>query len=168
MKRTLFVATLALVATSIAAAPAVLAQYPNAPTQGARDGVAAEIILLHGTNNGTGIDPRLGRIPALSRPPFSSFNSYDLLRRESLSLSRVQPATTKLPNRSDLVVSYQGTLNGPKAGDPKKHVVSLSIQRQGSMILPLLQVNANAGETLFAAVPGYKGGVLVIGIKVTP
>ena len=27
--------------------------------------VNAEVLLLHGTNNGTGIDPRIGRIPAL-------------------------------------------------------------------------------------------------------
>jgi len=36
------------------------------------------------------------------------------------------------------------------------------------VVLPLLQVNATPGEMLFAAVPGYKGGVLVIGIKVRP
>jgi hypothetical protein len=127
--------------------------------------VTAELLLLHGTNNNTGIDPKLGRIPALSKPPFSAYNSYDLLKREALELFLNRAATTRLPNKGELVVTYQGATH---RGGPKKYIVDLSIQRHGSAILPLLQVNANAGEMLFAAVPGYRGGVLVIGVKIVP
>ena len=129
--------------------------------------VGAEVLLLHGTNNGTGIDPRIGKIPALSKPPFSAYNSYELVKREALTLAPNRATTTKLPNHGDLVVTFEG-IAPPKKGAPKKYIVNVSIQKRGSIILPLLQVNANAGEMLFAAVPGYKGGVLVIGIKVIP
>ena len=68
----------------IAVVPAVRAQHP-APRQAPSENVALEVLLLHGTNNGTGIDPRLGKIPALGKPPFSAFNSYELLRREIIN-----------------------------------------------------------------------------------
>ena len=127
--------------------------------------VNAEVVLLHGTNNGTGIDPRIGRLPALIKPPFSAYNSYDLIRREAMPLHLNHATVTKLPNHGDLVVTFQGV--APQhAGETRKYVVNVSIQRRGATILPLLQVNAVAGETLFAAVPGYRGGVLVIGIRV--
>jgi hypothetical protein len=127
--------------------------------------VTAELLLLHGTNNNTGIDPKVGRIPALSKPPFSSYNSYDLVKREALELAPNRAAVTRLPNKGDLAVTYQGAT---QKGGATKYIVDLSIHRHGAVVLPLLQVNATPGEMLFAAVPGYRGGVLVIGVRLMP
>ena len=38
----------------------------------------------------------------------------------------------------------------------------------GNSFLPLLEVNAKPGEPFFVAGQTYKGGTLVIGIKVNP
>ncbi|HVY47555.1 MAG TPA: hypothetical protein VHB21_16815 [Minicystis sp.] len=171
----LIAAALALAAPSVVASHVALAASArdDAPRSGphqrqdAPAPVSAELVLLHGTNSGTGIDPRVGKIPALTKPPFSAYDSYDLLKREALPLLPNRPATTKLPNKGDLVITYSGPVHGRKTG-AKKYVVDLSIQRHGAAILPLLKVNATPGEMLFAAVPGFRGGVLVIGLKVVP
>jgi hypothetical protein len=48
-------------------------------------------------------------------------------------------------------------------------VISASIQEPGGKtFLPLLEVNAKAGETFFVAGQKHKGGILVIGIKAAP
>ena len=38
----------------------------------------------------------------------------------------------------------------------------------GTTVLPLLEVNAKAGEHFFVAGQKHKGGILVIGIKIAP
>ena len=140
---------------------------PNGPHDAA---VRSEILILHATNGGGGIDPKLGKMPELAKPPFSAYSSYKLLERVTLPLSRTAPSTTKLPNDRVLQISLKdaGTKDEKKAG-PKTFVVSASIdQADGKHFLPLLEVSAKAGETFFVAGQNYKGGMLVLGIKVLP
>jgi hypothetical protein len=131
--------------------------------------VAAEVVVLHATNDGSGIDPNIGKMPELGKPPFSSYNSYKLLDRVKLSLAKGKSSTQKLPNDRVLMVSLKDIVPGKKKDEPKKYVVSASIQKPGgNVFLPLLEVNAKAGEIFFVAGQTHKGGVLVIGIKVAP
>lgn len=131
--------------------------------------VSAEIIILHATNDGTGIDPKIGKMPELGKPPFSSYNSYKLLDRSKVNLAKDKASTSKLPNERVLQVSLKDIVAGKKKDEPRKYVVSASIQKPGgNSFLPLLEVNAKAGETFFVAGQTHKGGILVIGIKIAP
>jgi hypothetical protein len=138
------------------------------PAQAKTDeaGVPAEIIILHATNDGSGIDPKIGKMPELGKPPFSSYNSYKLLDRVKVNVGKGKSATTKLPNERVLQVSLKDIVAGKKKDDAKKYVVGASIQKPGgNAFLPLLEVSAKAGETFFVAGQTHKGGILVIGIK---
>ena len=131
--------------------------------------IAAEIIILHATNDNTGIDPKIGKMPELAKPPFSSYNSYKLLTRAKVPLVKGQSTTTKLPTGRDLMVTYKDVIEPKKKDDQRRFVMTASIQKQGgNTFLPLLEVNAKAGETFFVAGQNYKDGSLVIGIKVNP
>ena len=109
-------------------------------------------------------------MPQLAKPPFSSYNSYKLLGdRTKLSLAKGQAATTTLPNNRVMQVTLKNIVGPQKKGEPTKYALSASIQKpSGNSFLPLLEVNAPAGETFFVAGQTYKGGILVIGIKVLP
>ncbi len=139
-----------------------------APAQ-AEETVTAEVIILHATSEGTYIDPKIGNMPELKKPPFSSYSSYKLLDRVKLPLAKGKSSTSKLPNDTVLMVSLKDIVAGKKKDEPKKYVVGASIQKPGgNVFLPLLEVNAKAGETFFVAGQKHKGGVLVIGIKINP
>lgn len=140
-----------------------------APAKADETSVPAEIIILHATNDGRGIDPKIGKMPELGKPPFSSYNSYKLLDRVTVNIARGKSATTKLPNDRVLQVSLKDIIPAKKKDDLKKYVVGASIQKPGgTAFLPLLEVNAKAGETFFVAGQTHKGGILVIGIKLAP
>lgn len=149
------------------------AQGP-APAQTATPAPAAacakmEVVVLHATNDGTGIDAKIGKIPELSKPPFSSYNSYKQLDRPKLNVCQGKQVSTKLPNGRDMAVDLKKIIAPAKKGDPTRYVVSTSIQKPGgNTFLPLLEVNAKADEWFFVAGQTYKGGILVIGIKVLP
>ena len=131
--------------------------------------ISAEIVILHATNDGTGIDPKIGKMPELAKPPFSSYNSYKLLDNVKQPLQKGKSATVKLPTGRDLMVTWKDAIAPQKKGDPMRFVMTASIQKPGgNTFLPLLEVNAKPGETFFVAGQNYKDGTLVIGIKVSP
>ncbi|UQA63693.1 hypothetical protein E8A73_018150 [Polyangium aurulentum] len=144
------------------------AQDAPAPAQAAA-AVSAEVIVLHATNDGSGIDPKIGKMAELGKPPFSSYNSYKLLDRSKMSIDKASPTKIKLPNDGVLMVSLKDVINPKKKDEQKRYVIGASIQKPGgNSFLPLLEVNAKAGETFFVAGQSHKGGILVIGIKVNP
>lgn len=142
----------------------------QAPAQApAAASVNMEVIVLHATNDSTGIDPKIGKIPELSKPPFSSYNSYKLLDRPKIGVQKGKQTTVKLPNGRDMAVALKDILAPKKKDEVTRYVVSTSIQKPGgNTFLPLLEVNAKAGEWFFVAGQTYKGGILVVGIKVLP
>lgn len=151
------------------------AQRPSAPpAQSAAPAPAAacvdaEVILLHGTNDGSGIDPKIGKIPELSKPPFSSYNSYKLLERPKVNLCKGKEVKVKLPNDRVLAVKLNDVVAPKKKDDPTRYDVNMSIDKPGgNTFLPLLAVSAKANEWFFVAGQTYKGGMLAIGIKVLP
>ena len=156
-------------ALGVGSSVAVAQDQPQPAPAEAAESVAAEIVILHATNEGTGIDPKIGKMPELGKPPFSAYNSYKLLERLKISLQKGKPTTTKLPNGSVLMVSLKDVVAAKKQDEPRRFVISASIQQpRGNTFLPLLEVNAKAGENFFVAGQQHMGGVLVLGIKVAP
>src|SRR5690349_9071889 len=92
--------SIALGAGIALACPAALAQEaePMQQPQPAADSLNVEILVLHGTNDGKGIDRDIGDMPELGKPPFSSYNSYKVLKRQRLTLNRGKPESVTMPN----------------------------------------------------------------------
>jgi hypothetical protein len=155
-----------LAAGSVAVVPAASAEPQQQAPQQAPQAVASaniEVMILHATNSdaGAGIDPAIGRLPALGQPPFSSFNTYKLLSRTPFLVNKSAPTTTKLPNDRVLQITLREVLQ------QSRFRIDTSInQPGGTTFLPLLSVTAPAGEPFFVAGQSYKGGMLVIGITV--
>ena len=126
----------------------------------------AEVIVLHASNAGGGIDPKVGDLPQLKRPPFSAYDTYKLLDRSKLSLVKAAPSTFKLPGGRELIVTMKDEVPA-KAGSPRKVLLSASIRNAaGEKTLPMLDVTAAPGEIFFVAGPKHEGGTLVMGIRV--
>jgi hypothetical protein len=121
----------------------------------------AEVLVLHATNSGKGIDKNIGNMPELKKPPFSSYDSYALLSRNKLPLSKDDPKTLELPNKRVLKTKLLEIL-------PKEQLrISASInQPKGKTFLPLLEVKAKVGQSFIVAGQSYKGGILVLVIRV--
>lgn len=137
------------------------AEPPGSPPGIAADSAAAtptEITVMHATHSQSpSIDPRIGNLPQLSKPPFSSFNTYKLLDRKTLSVERGKPSLYKLPNGRTLQVAVE------PVGKIYKVTASIS-QAKGGSYLKLLEISAPKGEPFFVAGQSYDGGTLVIAI----
>lgn len=159
---------LAVAASAVCATPAARADGKEpagdkAPASQAR----AEIIVLHATNDHTGIDPKIGKLPELAKPPFSSYDSYKLLDRAEVQLAQGAAQQRKLPDDGQLAVTLKDVLPPEKKGDPPRFSVAARIQKPGGKaFLPALEVSAKKGEIFFVAGQTYKGGILVIGIRI--
>jgi hypothetical protein len=169
-----WVGGLALLLTSITgeARSAVGPTIPTQITQGEKKEaevkeVLAGVIVLHGTNDGKGIDPDIGDLPALKKPPFSAYNSYKLLEKYDLKLPKGEAKEKKLPDGGKLSLLFKDVNRGKKKEDPTKFVLSATIEKaDGKQFLPGLDVNALKGEYFFIAGQKYNGGILVIGVKI--
>jgi hypothetical protein len=128
-----------------------------------------EIMVLLGTNSKKGIDPRIGDMPELKKPPFSAYDSYELLTdpplpasgKARLELKKDDPKTIRLPNGRVLQLRLLEVL-------PKDSVrISASInQPGGKAFLPLLEVKAKVGEKFIVAGQNYRRGMLTLVIRV--
>ncbi|HHH11746.1 MAG TPA: hypothetical protein ENK23_06710 [Sorangium sp.] len=130
----------------------------------------AEVVVLHGTNDGKGIDPSIGKLPQLKQPPFSSYDSYQLLKRSELSLKDGGAAATlTLPDKGRFKLALSGVQASKKHGRKTRYKLRASIVKaDGKTFLPNMNVNARAGDIFFIAGQKYKGGILVLGIRVRP
>jgi hypothetical protein len=137
----------------------------SAPTPSARppaeQPLTAEVLILHATNEQKGIDPRIGKLPELGKPPFSNYDSYQVLDRARLPLKKDAPQNLKLPNGRTLQVRLLEELG------PDTVRLSASINRpNGKEFLPLLEVKAHAGQAFIVAGQSHKKGILVLVIRV--
>ena len=121
----------------------------------------AVVLVLHATNSGRGIDKRIGKMPELEKPPFSSFDSYRLLMRRRLPLSKSAARKLRLPNGRILQTELVDVL-------PREFVrITASInQPDGGDFLPLLEVKAKLGQSFIVAGQSHKNGILVLVIRV--
>ncbi len=120
----------------------------------------AEVLVLHATNEKKGIDPRIGSMPELAKPPFSSYDSYVLLDRARPPLDKQTPGTVKLPNGRSLETRLLEVLS------PDLVRMSASINHpNGKEFLPLLEVKAKINQPFIVAGQSYKQGILVLVIR---
>jgi hypothetical protein len=120
-----------------------------------------EVSVLHGTHEKRENDPRIGPMPELREGPFASYASYALLSRVNLTLSRGGKRQLPLPNGRVLETKLEQIL-----ADGSSRLVA-SINRPGGKdFLPLLEVKARPGQSFIVAGQSYKGGILVLVIKV--
>jgi hypothetical protein len=135
---------------------AVADQSPPAPAP-APAAVDAEVTLIHASNNvDAGIDPRIGKIPNIG-----SYKSYQLLSQSNMMIKKA-PTTTTLPNGRILQISLKDVKD-------KQYIIDTSInQPGGTAFLPLLEVRASTGVPVFIAGQSYRGGMLIIAIKILP
>lgn len=121
----------------------------------------ADILVLHATNEKKGIDRRIGDMPELTKPPFSSYDSYTLVDQAKLPLEKGVPKTFVLPNKRVLETKLVEVL---ASGSVR---LSASINQPGGKeFLPLLEVKANIGQPFIVAGQSYKKGILVLVIRV--
>jgi hypothetical protein len=136
----------------------------GAPAASARpesdQGLAAEVLILHATNDKKGIDPRIGALPELGKAPFSNYDSYRVLDRVRLPLKK-DPAHLLLPNGRTLEVLL---LDEP---GPNSVRLTASINRpSGKEFLRLLEVKAHVGQAFIVAGQSHKKGILVLVIRI--
>jgi hypothetical protein len=127
--------------------------------------VQGEIMILHATQQaGSGsIDPQIGSLPQLKKPPFSAYNTYKLVGRTTLPLEKGKLQTTTLVNKRVLQVTLVDT-----TPDKRYRVAAAINQPGGSAFLKLLEVTAGPNEPFFVAGQSHEGGILVIGITLKP
>jgi len=119
-----------------------------------------EVLVLHATTQpGPGsIDPSIGNMPQLRRPPFSAFNTYKLLARQSLVLAKGVPTQYALVNGRVLQITLTNVLPGPRY-----EIAAAINQPGGGAYINLLRLTTPPNDTFFVAGQQYRGGVIVIG-----
>lgn len=161
-----------LAASVVTAAALVLAAVPGAYAQPPLPGHApapshatVEVMVLHATQQpGAGsIDPQIGNLPQLKKPPFSAYNTYKLLDRKALPLDKGKPVTYGMVNKRTLQITLEDVM-----ADRRYRVAAAINQPGGGAYLKLLEVTAAANETFFVAGQSYQGGILVIGFTMKP
>jgi hypothetical protein len=148
----------AAVATDEASAEPAQLQAPALPLT-----ANADIMVLHATQvDGPGsIDPRIGSMPQLKKPPFSAYNTYKLLDRKVVPLEKGKAATYALQNGRTLDVTLI------ELTSDKRYKVAARIEKDGKDFLKS-EVTAAANEPFFVAGQSHQGGILVLGITLRP
>ena len=141
--------------------PQPLQAKAKAPKEKRSSKHRVQVMVLHATNSKKGIDKRIGKMPELKKPPFSSYDSYELLEKKQLPLAKGDASKLVLPNKRVLRTKLLDVISKDQVR------ISASINRpKGKTFLPLLEVKAKVGQSFIVAGQSYKGGILVLVIKV--
>jgi hypothetical protein len=150
-------------ASTIGLVASVGAGDRGAPPKGSEPAPAtlfAEVTVLHATNTGKGIDPRIGPMPELKKPPFSAYDTYVLLERTRLPLVKDNPKQLPLPNGRVLETALRERVSADEVR------FSAAVTRpNGKEFLPLLEVKARIGQRFVVAGQSHKKGILVLVIR---
>jgi hypothetical protein len=120
-----------------------------------------EVSVLHGSHEKRAPDPRISDMPELREGPFAKYESYHLLSRAALSLTRGGRRQLRLPNGRLLEARLDALL-----ADGSSRLVASINRPDGKDFLPLLEVKARPGQSFIVAGQSYKRGVLVLVFKV--
>lgn len=122
--------------------------------------VFAEVVVLHGTNDGKGIADDIKDLEEhLKQPPFSAYDSWKKLDAKKLPLVRDVAGTMKLPDESKLTLILKD-----KKRD--RFLVNASIERKsGKKFLPGVDMNATPGNYMFIAGQKFDNGILALGLR---
>jgi hypothetical protein len=136
-------------------------QGAHGPKVAASLAVNAEVLVLQATEvEGRGsIDPAIGNLPQLRKPPLSAYNTYHLLDKRTISLETGRSATYTMPNGRVLQVTFV-----EPTPDHGFHVKAAINQPGGNAYLKLLELTAKPNEPFFVAGQLYNGGNLVLAI----
>jgi hypothetical protein len=140
-------------------APSRATKLADSPPPSAE--LAVELLVLHATHGKKGIDPRLRDLPELTKPPFSSYDTYGVLERVRLPLETKHAATRRLPNGRVL-----GTELLAVEGKDIVHLAASISEPGGGAFLPLLEVCAHRGQHFIVAGQKYESGILVLVLTV--
>jgi hypothetical protein len=122
--------------------------------------VKGEVIVILAKEEAGEIDAQLRKMPALQKPPFSTYKSMKVLSTTDVELGSEGAQTVALPNGRMLQLKLVERM------PDGRHKVQVSINRPGKQdYLPLLTVIAS-GEPFFVAGQNHAGGTLVIGVRV--
>lgn len=130
--------------------------------KGSKQEATVELVVAHGKNGGKGIDPKLSKHKELQSPPFSSYDSYDLLEAATRTLTRGKPTSLKLPDGGELRVGLEDIEEA--AGKPVRLVLKATVKKPGGDESNV-QVKVKPGAIFFVAGQKYDKGILVLGIK---
>ncbi len=124
--------------------------------------VTVEVMVLHATTQpGPGtIDPTIGNMPQLRRPPFSAYNSYRLIGKQSLTLVRGTPTQFTMINGRVLQVTLMNVTVGPQG---PRYEIAAAILQPGGVPFLSTRVTSPPNETFFVAGQQFQGGVIVLG-----
>ena len=167
MMSALSISVAALSMAAMVAAAVAVTSVASAQTQPqTEDATAAqaEILVLHATQQpGAGtIDPSIGNLPQLKKPPFSSYNTYRLLDRKSVSLKKGTPIEYPLVDGRKLELVLLD-----KSAKPVRYRLAASIGApKGETFLKKIEVTASPNEPFFVAGQNHQGGILVLGIAI--
>ncbi len=164
-RRSLLVAALGAVGLLTSSGAATAKPKPSAATPlsepSAKIETVVEVSVLHGTHEKRSPDPRIGDMPELREGPFAKYESYELLSRAALPLSRGGKRQLKLPNGRLLEARLDALLP-----DGSSRLVASINRPDAKDFLPLLEVKARPGQSFIVAGQSYKRGVLVLVFKV--
>jgi hypothetical protein len=126
-----------------------------APTE-----VKGEVLVILAKEEPGDFDAKLKQMPALQKPPFSTYKSMKVLSTNNVAVSDAQAALVDLPNGRTLQLKLLERM------PDGRNKVQVSINRPGKTdYLPLLTVIVSS-EPFFVAGQSYQGGTLVIGVRV--
>jgi hypothetical protein len=162
-------AIVAALAVALSFGGASLAEPPVAHGQiialDSVDQASAEVLVLHATNDGKGIDPAIGDLPQLKQPPFSSYDSYKLLERGNLALA--PSGELKLPDGGRLSLALQKAQPSDKKGETR-YVIGAKVYKKNGDKFVSAEFNTRERVYFFVAGPPFENGILVLGIRVAP
>ncbi len=134
------------------------------PAAKAADAPKAEVMVVHATKcEKKSVDPALG-----DAPPALGYDCLQLIEKKVLPLAPNKASTTPLPNGRTFELLYGG-----KVGDRFK--VTASIDRQAKdagaaqdAFKKLADITAEANKPFNVGGFSYKGGVLVLTVRIVP
>jgi hypothetical protein len=149
---------------SVIAAMLVLPHFASAESPAAApapEKIPGEVLVILAGDEEGPIDPDLSSVKALQVPPFNNYKAFKILSRAGLTLVPNQAEEIELPAARKLRITL---LERRKDG---RYRVQVSINRPNKTdYLPLLEVAAQPGERFFVAGQKYKGGTILIGVRV--
>ena len=120
--------------------------------------ISVDVLVLHATNSGGGIDPSLAQLPQLKQPPFSSYNTYKKLSNPRVAVAKDKISNVPLPDH--------GKLSLKRLDVPARYKLGVNIVKgSGDSFLANLEVTGDLNEIFFVAGQVYDGGILVLGIR---
>lgn len=124
---------------------------------GADGGPTAEILVIHATHcEKKSIDPGIGEMPGIG------YECLKLLDTKTLPLKQGAPSTAPLPNGRTFQIAFNGV-------EQSRYKVTASIStpdRTG--FVKLADISAEPRKKFHVGGFSYKGGALILGIRIVP